>query len=47
MFKNFWDIEGLITTDFRKNHATLNSASYCRLLRQYFTVFIKMFYDIT
>ena len=36
MLTVFWDMKGFITFDFFEKGTTLNSASYCRLFRQYF-----------
>ena len=42
MLTVFWDIKGpFITIDFLEKGATVNSASYCQILRQYFTLFIE------
>ena len=41
MLTVFWDMKELITINFLEKDATVNSASYCQLLRQYFTLFIE------
>ena len=34
MLTVFWDMKGLITIDFLEKVATVNNASYCKLLSQ-------------
>ena len=36
-----WDMKGLITVDFHKNGTIGNSASYCQIIKKYFTLFIE------
>ena len=38
---NFKAMKGPITVDFLEKNATVNRTSYCRLLRQYFTLFVE------
>ena len=37
----FWDIKRSIIIDFIEIGATVNNASYCQFLKQYFTLFIE------
>ena len=41
MLTVFLDMKGPITIDFLEKGATVNSASYCQFLKQYFTLFLE------
>ena len=45
MLTGIWDMKGPITMNYLEKGATVNSAYYCQLLRQYFPFFDEWLYN--